>query len=129
MGVFDDDQKTALELITENGEDAQLKVMTTTPGANDWDAGVPTEQVLTARMCFLNFSSQGNSTNNGERYFEGTLVHAGDKKVLLAALGLAFAPVIGALVTRADGTVWKVVQQKGLDPNGQQILYTLQARR
>lgn len=129
MGVFDGEQKDALELITEFGEDAVLTVFTTTAGANDWDAGVPTEQTLTARMVFLNFSSQSNSTGNGERYFEGSLVHVGDKKVLLAALGLAFAPNVNALITRADGTVWKIVQMKGLDPNGQQILYTIQARQ
>lgn len=129
MGVFDGEQKDALELVTEFGEDAQLTVMTTTDGANPWDTGVPSEQVLTARMCFLNFASQSDATGTGERYFEGTLIHAGDKKVLLAALGLAFAPNINALITRADGTVWKVVQMKGLDPNGQKILYTMQARQ
>lgn len=129
MGQFDQEIEMALELIAENGEDAELKVLTTTDGPNPWDAGVPAEQVLTAKMVFLNFASQSNALSTGERYFEGTLIHAGDKKVLLAAKGLAFAPNINALVTRADGTVWKIVQLKGLDPNGQKILYTMQARQ
>lgn len=125
MGTYDAEQKDALELITEFGENAELKVFTTTDGANDWDAGTPTEQVQTARMVFLNFTSNAN----GETYWNGMLVHQGDKKVLLAALGLTSAPNINALITRADGTVWKVVNLKGLDPNGQQILYTMQARQ
>lgn len=129
MGVFDEDQQTALELITEFGEEAQLTVMTTVEGPTPWDPDVPASTTTVARMVFLNFSSQSNSTNTGERYFEGSLIETGDKKVLLAALGLAIAPDVGALITRADGSVWDVVQLKGLDPNGQQILYTMQARQ
>lgn len=123
-GVYDDDIATALEMIAEFGEDAVLKVLTTTGGANDWDVGAPTEQTVTARMVFLNF--KGNS--NGETYWNGQLVQQGDKKVLLAG-AVSLAPNLHALITRADGSVWKVMNLTRLDPNGQQILYTMQARQ
>jgi hypothetical protein len=125
--VYADDIKTALELITEFGADCQLKVFTATTDdpAQPWDPGVPAEQVLTARMVFLNFKSN----SNGETYWNGTLVQQGDKKVLLAASGLAFEPNLNALITRADGSVWKVVNLHRLDPDGTPILYTLQVRK
>lgn len=129
MGQFDDEILMAVELIAENGEDATLTVMTTTDGDNPWDPGVPGEQDATARMVFLNFRSPSNSASSGETYWNGMLVHAGDKKVLLAAGATALAPNINALITRADGTKWKVVNMTRLDPNGQQILYTMQVRQ
>lgn len=125
MGQFDGEIQTALELIAENGEDAQLKVLTTTDGAEEWDTGTPTEQVRTAKMVFLNFKG----SSSGETYWNGQLVHQGDKKVLLAAAATDVPPNLNALVTRADGTVWKVVNLQRLDPNGQQILYTMQVRQ
>lgn len=129
MGQFDDEILTAVELIAENGENATLTVMTTTDGGDPWDPGVPSEQAATARMVFLNFRSPSNATGTGETYWNGMLVHAGDKKVLLAAGATALAPNINALITRADGTKWKVVNMTRLDPNGQQILYTMQVRQ
>jgi hypothetical protein len=125
--VYADDIKTALELIAEFGADCQLKVFTaTTPDpAQPWETAAPTEQVANPRMVFLNF--KGN--NSGETYWNGTLVQQGDKKVLLAASGLAFPPNLNALLTRADGSVWKVVNLHTLDPDGTPILYTMQVRK
>lgn len=125
MGQFDGEIQTAVELIQENGELATLTVMTTTDGPNPWDAGVPTEQTAEAPMVFLNFKG----SNSGETYWNGMLVQQGDKKVLLAAAATALAPNLNALITRADGTRWKVVNLTRLDPNGQQILYTMQVRQ
>lgn len=125
MGQFDGEIQTAVELIQENGELATLTVMTTTDGPNPWDAGVPTEQTDESPMVFLNFKG----SNSGETYWNGMLVQQGDKKVLLAAAATALAPNLNALITRADGTKWKVVNLTRLDPNGQQILYTMQVRQ
>lgn len=125
MGQFDGEIQTAVELIKENGELATLTVITTTDGANPWDAGVPTEQTDESPMVFLNFKG----SNSGETYWNGMLVQQGDKKVLLAAAATALAPNLNALITRADGTKWKVVNLTRLDPNGQQILYTMQVRQ
>jgi len=125
MGQFDGEIQTAVELIQENGELATLTVMTTTDGPNPWDAGVPTEQTDESPMVFLNFKG----SSSGETYWNGMLVQQGDKKVLLAAAATALAPNLNALITRADGTKWKEVNLTRLDPNGQQILYTMQVRQ
>lgn len=131
MARFDRAIQTALKLIKKNGADTQLIVRTQTVDdpTKPWNGGEPDEQTLTARMAFLNFSEQGTSANSGERYFEGSLIQQGDKKVLLAAAGLAFDPQLNGELTRKDGTVWKIVQMKLLDPNEQKILWTLQVRR
>lgn len=128
MGTYDGERRDALELIREYGEAATLCVFAQTipDAAEPWENGAPTHTELTARMVFLNFNPNGQS---GERYWNGTLIHTGDKKVLLAAEGLAFAPELNAHVIRADGSVWKVVNFKDLDPNGEKILYTLQVRQ
>jgi len=125
VGQFDDEIRTTVELIAENGENATLTVMTTTDGDDPWDPGIPGEQNETARMVFLNFKG----STSGETYWNGLLVQQGDKKVLLAAGATALAPNLNALITRADGTKWKVVNLTRLDPNGQQILYTMQVRQ
>mgnify|MGYP007062685020 CR=1 FL=1 len=125
VGQFDDEIRTTVELIAENGENATLTVMTTTDGDDPWDPGIPGEQNETARMVFLNFKG----STSGETYCNGLLVQQGDKKVLLAAGATALAPNLNALITRADGTKWKVVNLTRLDPNGQQILYTMQVRQ
>lgn len=131
MAQYDRAIATALKLIKKFGGDTQLTVYTSTEvdASKPWRADVPTEQTLTARMAFLNFSSQGNSEGSGERYFEGSLIQQGDKKVLLAAAGLAFDPALNAELKRKDGSIWKVVQMKLLDPNEQKVLWTLQVRR
>lgn len=129
MGQYDGEIQDAIDLIKEFGEVATLKVLTTTTGANPWDTGTPNEQTVDAPMVFLNFKTASTSTNGGESYWNGMLVHQGDKKVLLAAGATALAPNLDALITRKDGTVWKVVNLTRLDPNGQQILYTMQVRQ
>lgn len=131
MGTYDSERRDALELIREYGEAATLRVFAQTvpDAAEPWENGAPTNTELTARMVFLNFRDSSNSGASGERYWNGTLIHTGDKKVLLAAEGLAFAPELNAHVIRADGSVWKVVNFKDLDPNGEKILYTLQVRQ
>ena len=131
MAQYDRAIATALKLIKKFGGDTELTVHTSTAAdaSKPWRAGAPAEQKLTARMAFLNFSSQGNSEGSGERYFEGSLIQQGDKKVLLAAAGLAFDPALNAELKRKDGSIWKVVQMKLLDPNEQKVLWTLQVRR
>lgn len=129
MERYDEEIAVAMELIAESGEMATMRVFTPTDGDEEWEQGEPTEQKLEARMVFLNFRSPSNAIVTGERYFNGTLVEQGDKKVLLAGGHTSFPPAMNGTITRKDGSVWKIVNFLTLDPNGQQILYTLQVRR
>lgn len=126
MGAFDGDIATAQELIAEFGEDAIVRRQM--PGAPDptapWKpvAAVPVD--IPVRAVFLNYNLQ----SSGELYVGGSLIKATDKKVLVAA---ASAPdiTVSDQIVRASGEVWKIANLYLLDPNGQRILYTLQAER
>lgn len=124
MGRFDSSQRLAQRLIDLNGEVATLTVFaTTTPDpAKPWLPGESTPTQVPARLLFLNY---GPST----MYAPDSDIHRGDKKVLVAAQGLAADPNLQGTVTRVDGSVYRIVSIKQLDPSGQKIMYELQVRK
>ena len=127
MGVYDGERQDALDLIREFGEQATIRVFTEARDPDkEWEAADPSYVDISTAAVFLNFSDNNSS---GERYWNGTLVHQGDKKVFVAAKGLSGNPNLHAQVIRADGSKWTVHNLKLLDPNGEKILYTLQVRQ
>lgn len=126
MAAFDGDIQTAKELIAEFGEVS--KVRRVIPGEPDpaapWKPVQPTTVEVPVTAVWLNYNFQ----SSGELYVGGSLVKTGDKKVLVAALDISDITPSDLLV-RADGSVYKVVNAKLLDPNGQKILWTLQAEQ
>ena len=130
MGRFDDDINMAAEMIREDGELASLTVVEQAENPDrPWEPSEPVERTHDAPMVFLNFTDQSNAGSAGQRYFNGTQIEEGDKKVLLAAKGLPFPPKLQATITRKDGSLWKIENIKTLDPNGQHILYTILVRQ
>lgn len=125
MGAYDSDIQTAAELIKEFGEACTLVRFVPVAGAKDWEPAEPTDELLPVHAAFLNFNLQ----TSGTTYWNGTEVLTGDKKVLIAAAGLAWDPELQGQVRRADGSVWKIQNVKLLDPNGQKILFTAQVRK
>lgn len=127
MGRFDSQQATAKRLIDLNGEDAVLRVFTETitDPLKPWLPGDSTQQDVPVRAVFLNYSAP----DAGKTYTDGTEIHRDDKKVLIAASGLATEPNMKGLIVRQDGTVFRVIKIKLLDPNGQKILFEVQVRR
>lgn len=126
MGRFDSQQLLAKRLISLNGEDAVIKIQTTTdvPGKPHLN-GPTTEVIVECKAVFLNYNVQ----DAGKRYEDGTEIHLDDKKVLVAAHGLSAVPTLQSTITRADGTVYRVKNMKVLDPNGQHILYEFQVNK
>ena len=62
------------------------------------------------------------------RYVDGTTVHAGDRRALLAAAGLTTPPNInGEVVVGSDR--WRIISMETLSPSNVPILYTLQVRQ
>ena len=127
MGTFDWAVDLAKQLIDANGESVTLKVFTTVlPDPNfPNEAGTSTPQELTAKAVFLNYSAK----EAGRTYAEGSEIHRDDKKVLLAAKGLALDPNLQGTITRANGTTYRVIRVKCLDPAAQKIFFEVQARR
>lgn len=127
MGVYDEDVAGAQEAIREAGEPVRVITVGNTVSDHPWNPGVATEDEAAGFAVFLNFP--GTRGDHGETRWHGTVVQAGDKKVLLSTQGLAAAPTVTSFIERADGTRYSVVNCVTLDPNGQHILYTMQVRR
>lgn len=127
MGVYDEDIQTAFELIQESGEKAKLvRFASVVPDPDKpWDTNPPAREEQDIVAVFLNFNMQGS----GQTYWNGTEVHSGDKKVLVAAQGNTWPPNLQGQIVRENGSVWKIENIKTLDPNGQLILHTIQARQ
>lgn len=116
----------AKQLIDANGEAATVTVFTTTPNPDfPNETGESTETVVPARAVFLNY----NTKEAGTTYNDGTDIHRDDKKVLMAAKGMAKFPNLQGTVTRANGDIFRIVQVKALDPDGPAIYFEVQARR
>lgn len=126
MARFDRAQSLAERLIRLNGEQAILTLFsTTTPDpSKPWLPGDSTRQDVLVRAVFLNYNTQ----ESGRTYAEGSEIHRDDKKVLVAAKGITVTPNLQGEITRQDGTKLRIVKVKILDPNGQKILFELQAR-
>lgn len=116
---------TALRLITRFGQTGTISDVT--PGTYDPANGATTGDTpisQTAQMILLDYSLQ----ESGAKYNEGTQVLAGDKKILIAAQGLAWAPMMTSRIT-ADGAVWQAVNIKVSNPAGTPLVYEIHGRK
>ena len=121
MAFYDEMAALALEMITEFGQPVTIRA--TTVGEYDPDTGtVPPDTVTdqTAQGILIDFTGQEFQTNS--------LIRQGDKKLKIAAQGLAWAPGLLNKVI-AQGRTWSIVPPlKEINPAGMPILYELQVR-
>lgn len=121
MAFYNEMAVMALDMITEFGQPVIIRA--TTDGEYDPETGTAgpgtvTEQ--TALGILLDFTGQEFQTNS--------LIKQGDKKLKIAAQGLAWAPGLLNKVI-AQGRTWSIVPPlKEINPAGTPILYELQVR-
>lgn len=116
---------TALRLIAQFGQTGTISDVT--PGTYDPETGATTGDTpisQSAQLILLDYSLQ----ESGAKYNEGTQVIAGDKKIVIAAQGLAWAPMLTSRIT-ADGAVWQVVNIKVSNPAGTPLVYEIHGRK
>lgn len=116
---------TALRLITRFGQAATLDDVT--PGTYDPVTGETTGATPITQPCqviLLDYSLQ----ESGIKYAEGSQVQAGDKKILIAAQGLAWAPMLTTTIT-ADGAIWRTINIKSSNPAGTPLVYEIHGRK
>lgn len=116
---------TALRLISRFGSEQTLRDIT--PGSYDPVSGETTGDTAIsqpAQLLLLEFTAQ----EAGQSYAEGSEIRQGDKKIIIAAKGLAWPP---ALTTRidVDGVLWQVVNVKEANPAGTPLVYFCQGRK
>ena len=122
MATFYDEMAVmALEMITEFGQ--AVTISKTEPGEYDPETGgeVPGTTVeQTAQCILLDFT--------GQEFQNNSLIRQGDKKLKIAAQGLAWVPGLLDKVV-AQGRTWSIVPPlKEVNPAGTPILYELQVR-
>lgn len=124
MAFYDDMATVALELITEFGQAGTISDII--PGGYDDVTGKAEDDTPIAQSCqliLLDYTLQ----ESGAKYAEGSQVLAGDKKILIAAQGLEWAPKLTSRIT-ADGAVWQAVNIKVSNPAGTPLVYEIQGR-
>jgi len=121
MAFYDEMAVMALEMITEFGQ--PVTISKTESGEYDPEIGgeVPgatVEQI--AQGILLDFT--------GQEFQNNSLIKQGDKKLKIAAQGLAWVPGLLDKVV-AQGRTWSIVPPlKEVNPAGTPILYELQVR-
>jgi len=121
MAFYDEMAALALEMITEFGQ--LVIIRATTVGEYDPETGsTPPDTVIdqTAQGMLIDFT--------GQEFQNNSLIKQGDKKLKIAAQGLAWAPGLLNKVI-AQGRTWSIVPPlKEINPAGTPILYELQVR-
>ncbi|WP_338507126.1 hypothetical protein [Pseudomonas poae] len=121
MSFYDEMAVMALEMITEFGQ--PVTISKTEPGEYDPETGgeapgTTVEQI--AQGILLDFT--------GQEFQNNSLIRQGDKKLKIAAQGLAWVPGLLDKVV-AQGRTWSIVPPlKEINPAGTPILYELQVR-
>jgi len=121
MAFYDEMAVMAMEMITEFGQ--PVIISRTEPGEYDPNQGaeVPgatVEQI--AQGILLDFT--------GQEFQANSLIRQGDKKLKIAAQGMAWVPGLLDKVV-AQGRTWSIVPpMKEVNPAGTPVLYELQVR-
>lgn len=113
---------STLTILQNAGETAALTHVTGTSLNTSTNIITETTTSSTAKAVFVGFGAN----EFGKTFSAGNLVEINDKKILWPAGGTA--PVIGDRVTRADGTVYRILGVKTVDPGGIAVIHILQGR-
>jgi hypothetical protein len=117
---------TAAALLAQFGQAVTLA--RTTGGTYDPVAGTKsgaTTQTQTASAALFDYSLQ----ESGAKFAGESMVRVGDKKCLIAADGLTWAPDEGTTLTDAAGVVWQLEHITATAPAGTVVVYTANATR
>lgn len=118
--------RTALRLLAQFGQTVTLSRIV--PGTYDPAAGETTPdtpQAQTATAALLDY----NLIASGQQFADGSMIRIGDKRLLIAAEGLAWAPDEMTTVTDNGGTVWQLEKLTALAPAGIPVLYKANATK
>jgi len=119
MGFYEQRAASALRLIKKYG--MTMTVRRVTKGEYNSEAGERAADVV------LSLDGKGIIEEYETKEIDGTLIQAGDRKIILAASGLAIRPKKGDLLV-IDGAISQIVKNKPTSPGGVDIIHNLQIR-
>lgn len=123
MSVYDRSIASADRMLKKFGQSVTLTHVT--PGAYDPNTGTVTTTTTTQTGTGVVFDF--GLHQSGMSFTAGSLIQAGDKQLLLSAVGIT-TPTAGDLVT-IGGTIWTIASVKSTAPAGEVVLYECQLRR
>lgn len=124
MAQFDNQILTAKRLIEKFGETSTHR--RSADGApvdptEPWNPTTPVDTDTAVTAVWLDYEL---------KRIDNLLIKRGDQQVLIAGSDLAAPPDAETdVLIRADGAQWSIISVETLSPNGQLILYTIQARQ
>jgi hypothetical protein len=110
-------QATAERLLIKFGQAGSI-VRDVPGGGSDWDPGEPVPTPYACTVAVLKFDNKD---------IDGTLIKATDKKVYIAAKGLAIIPTTTDRIS-IGGVQHTVIRVMPLNPAGINVYFELQAR-
>ena len=116
----------AAGLLLEFGQ--MVTLTRTVPGTYDPVTGATTgdvEQTQTARAALLDYSLQ----ESGAKFADGSMIRTGDKKCLIEAHGLAWAPDETTILTDSAGVAWQLERIQTVAPAGTAVLHKANGTR
>ena len=114
-----------LNLLTEYGMSMTLTRQTS--GTFDAETGQYGSAVDTDYAA-IGLVQAPNAKGEGDRYFPGTTIAAGDRYVILASSGMTVDPAAGDTLT-IGGTAYSIVASMPVSPAGTDLLYRLLVRK
>lgn len=140
MAFYDDMAEMALDMLTEFGAEAviQRKIsapvnQTTTTTMDHMNRGaIMTETATSApwelpETTTLEYPCKAVVSNYSESVLNGSAIKQGDKKIIVAASGLAIEPAVTDVIV-CNSVAYNIVAVSVVSPAGTPIIYVLQAR-
>jgi len=115
---YDATKASAAKAIKKSGVAMTLNRKSTTAATNPWE---PPTETTTAYSC------NGVITNYSAYEIDGTVIRRDDRKVLLAAGGLAVVPTTADTLT-IGGVELAIMHVEPIAPSNDPIIYTVQVR-
>ena len=118
MTLYDDMAEWVLDMLTEFGSRAEIRRKTILNTAGPWE---PVETMTQTYPCTAVVG------NYNESLLDGSAIKQGDKKIIVAASGLAIEPAVTDVIV-CNSVAYNIVAVSVVSPAGTPIIYVLQAR-
>ncbi len=126
MTLYDDMAEWALDMLTEFGAEAVIRrnnaapvnTTTTTTAPAPWAA---------PESSIVEYPCKAVVSNYSESVLNGSAIKQGDKKIIVAASGLAIEPAVTDVIV-CNSVAYNIVAVSVVSPAGTPIIYVLQAR-
>ena len=127
MGFYDEMGECALDMLTEFGAEAVIQRKIAAPvNQTTTETASPAPWEL-PETTTLEYPCKAVVSNYNESVLDGTTIKQGDKKIIVAARGLAIEPAVTDVIV-CNSVAYNIVAVSVVSPAGTPVLYIVQAR-